>query len=82
MALYVPVSLCSQRNLDIEFDHVVYVRDPRSSAIKLLSGIGERGKHLEAVGKIYDAFAVHKKGTHPQLKTLKYAVEYGPFRQL
>ena len=39
------------------------------------SRMGECGKYLEAVRKIYDAFAVHKKGTRPQLKTLKDAVE-------
>ena len=37
--------------------------------------MGECGKYLEAVRKIYDAFAVHKKGTCPQLETLKDVVE-------
>ena len=64
------------RGICTEFHHVVYyVYDPLSSAIKLLFGMGECGKYLEAVRKIYDAFAVHKKGTHPQLETIKDAVE-------
>ena len=73
-----PVSSChfmQPGGICTEFDHVVYVCDLRSSAIKLLSGMGECGKYLEAVRKIYDAFSVHKKGTRPQLKTLKDAVE-------
>ena len=44
--------------------------------------MGECGKYLEAVRKIYDAFAVHKKGTRPQPETLKDAVEFAQSCQL
>ena len=55
-----PVSSCQfmqPRGICTELDHVVYVCDPRSSANKLLSGMGECGRYLEVVRTISDAFA-------------------------
>ena len=52
---YQPAGLC------VEFDHVVYVCDARTSCIKVFTTLTETATFLDAVGKIYKAFSIHDK---------------------
>ena len=64
-----PVGLC------VEFDSVVYVCDAQSNSLKIITPISETVRFLKAVGNLYEAFSVHKKGQSPPLRTLPEAVE-------
>ena len=65
----------STNRLCVEFDSVVYIYDAQSNSLKIITPFSETGRFLNSVGKLYDAFAVHKKGQSPQLKTLSEAPE-------
>ena len=64
-----PVGLC------VEFDSVVYVCDAQSNSLKIITPISETVRFLKAVGNLYDAFSVHKKGQSPPPRTLPEALE-------
>lgn len=49
----------------VEFDSVVYVCDPQSNSLKIITPISETVRFLKAVGNLYDVFSVHKKGQSP-----------------
>ena len=64
-----PVGLC------VEFDSVVYFCDAQSNSLKKTTPISQTVRFLKAVGNLYDAFSVHKKGQSPPPRTLPGAVE-------
>lgn len=64
-----PVGAC------VEFDNVVYVCDAQSNSVKIVTPLCETAKFLNALGYLYDAFSVHKKGQRVPLRTLAQAVE-------
>ena len=64
---YQPAGLC------VEFDHVVYVCDARTSCIKVFTTLTETATFLDAVGKIYKAFSIHEKHTQYHLCNLQEA---------
>ena len=53
----------------------MYVCDAQSNSLKIITPISETVRFLKAVGNLYDAFSVHKKGQSPPLRTLPEAVE-------
>ena len=69
MSIGQPIGIC------VEFDSVVYIYDAQSNSLKIITPFSETVRFLNSVGKLYDAFAVHKKGQSPQLKTLSEAPE-------
>ena len=64
---YQPAGLC------VEFDHVVYVCDARTSCIKVFTTLTETATFLDAVGKIYKAFSIHEKHAQYHLCSLREA---------
>ena len=67
MEFYQPAGLC------VEFDHVVYVCDARTSCIKVFTTLTETATFLDAVGKIYKAFSIHEKHVQYHLCNLQEA---------
>lgn len=63
-----PMGIC------VEFDNVVYVCDAQSNSIKLLTPLSQTAKFLSALGKLYGAFSVHKKGHPVTRRTLSEAI--------
>ena len=57
----------------VEFDSVVYMCDPQSNCVKVMTPLSQTAKFLSAIGKLYDAFSVHKKGQSVQTRTLQEA---------
>lgn len=64
-----PIGIC------VEFDSVVYVCDAQSNSLKIITPLSETARFLSSVGKLYDAFSVHKKGQSPAPRTLPEATE-------
>ncbi len=62
-----PIGIC------IKVDTVVYARDAQSSSVKLITPLNETAELLDAIGKLYDAFSVHKKGQSYSNMTLSEA---------
>ncbi len=62
-----PIGIC------VEFDTVVYACDAQSNSVKLITPLNETAKLLDAIGKLYDAFSVHKKGQSYSNMTLSEA---------
>lgn len=54
----------------VEFDNVVYMCDPQSNCVKVMTPLSQTAKFLSAIGRLYDAFSVHKKGQSVQTRTL------------
>ena len=61
-----PIAVCS------EFQKVIYLCDAQTNSIKILTPLSETVNFLRALGKLYGAFSVHRKG---QLYTLKSSTE-------
>lgn len=64
-----PIGIC------VEFDSVVYICDAQSNSLKIITPLSETARFLKSVGKLYDAFSVHKKGQSPPPRTLPEATE-------
>lgn len=64
-----PIGIC------VEFDSVVYICDAQSNSLKIITPLSETARFLKSVGKLYDAFSVHKKGQSPTPRTLPEATE-------
>ena len=64
-----PTGIC------VEFDSVVYVCDAQSNSLKIITPLSETARFLNSVGKLYNAFSVHKKGQSPTPRTLPEATE-------
>ena len=62
-----PIGIC------VEFDTVVYACDAQSNSVKLITPLKETAQLLDAIGKLYDAFSVHKKGQSYSNMTLSEA---------
>ena len=63
-----PVGICT------EFESVVYICDAQANAIKICSKLKECARFFKAIGCVYKAFSVHKKGTKYAMKSLKEAI--------
>lgn len=57
----------------VEFDNVVYMCDPQSNCVKVITPLSQTAKFLSAIGNLYDAFSVHKKGQSVPTRTLQEA---------
>ena len=57
----------------MEFDNVVYMCDPQSNCVKVMTPLLQTAKFLSAIGNLYDAFSVHKKGQNAPKRTLQEA---------
>ena len=64
-----PIGIC------VEFDNVVYVCDAQSNSLKVLTPVSETARFLSALGKLYDAFSVHKKGQSIPPRSLPVAID-------
>ena len=64
-----PVGIC------VEFDSVIYICDTQSNLLEIIRPLYETARFLKSVGKLYDAFSVHKKGQSPPPRTLPEATE-------
>lgn len=64
-----PVGVC------VEFDSVLYICDAQSNSLKIITALSQRARFLKSVGRLYDAFSVHKKRQSPPLRTLPEATE-------
>ena len=51
----------------------MYACDAQSNSVKLITPLNETAKLLDAIGKLYDAFSVHKKGQSYSHMTLSEA---------
>lgn len=72
-----PVAECQFRQpigICVEFDNVVYLCDAQSNSVKVLTPLSETARFLGALGKLYDAFSVHKKGQSIPPRSLPAAV--------
>ena len=63
-----PVGICT------EFDSVVYVCDAQTNTIKICSKVRECARFLKAIGCLYQAFSVHNKGGHYDVKSMEEAI--------
>ena len=64
-----PIGIC------VEFDNVVYVCDAQSNSLKVLTPVSETARFLSALGKLSDAFSVHKKGQSIPPRSLPVAID-------
>ena len=72
-----PASTCSFKQslgISTEFDGVVYVCDPQTNSIKLLTRMKHCSMLLNAINGLYNAFSMHKKGATYIVKSLSEAV--------
>lgn len=51
------------------------VCDAQLNSLKIITSLSETARFLSSVGKLYDAFSVHKKGQSPAPRTLPEATE-------
>ena len=63
-----PLGICT------EFESVVYVCDAQTNSIKILTKLKECVQFLKAIGCLYDAFSVHTKGAHYNVKSMEEAI--------
>ena len=63
-----PAGICT------EFDSVVYVCDAQTNTIKICSKVRECARFLKAIGCFYQAFSVHNKGGHYDVKSMEEAI--------
>ena len=53
--LFQPTGIC------VEFDHVVYFCDSRTSTIKVASTMKETARFLQSINYLMNAFSIHEK---------------------
>ena len=57
----------------VEFDNVIYMCDPQSNCVKVMTPLLQTAKFLSTIGNLYNAFSVHKKGQSAPKRTLQEA---------
>ena len=69
------MSFKSPRGLAVEFDNVLYVVDHVTESVSIITPVKNTSYFLRNLGKLYDAFSIHKKNAKYELNTIEDAIE-------